>query len=176
MLRAYKGRLPVVHSTAYVDESAQVIGDVEIGEASSVWMNVVIRGDVHRIRIGRRSNVQDGTIVHVMRGTHETIVGDDVTIGHGAIVHGCTLRNRILVGMGAILLNGVEVGEDCIVAAGTLLPEDTRVPPRSLVMGSPGKVRRPLTDEDVASIRDYAERYVGYRLDYMGGSATAGPA
>ena len=173
MLRSYKGRLPAVHPTAYVDDSAQVIGDVEIGEASSVWMNVVIRGDVHRIRIGRRSNVQDGTVVHVMRGTHPTTIGDEVTIGHGAIVHGCTLRDRILVGMGAILLNGVDVGEDCIVAAGTLLPENVRVPPRSLVMGSPGKVRRELTDEDVASIRDYAERYVGYRLDYMSGADAA---
>ncbi|MEP6918390.1 MAG: gamma carbonic anhydrase family protein [Acidobacteriota bacterium] len=169
MLRSYQGLLPVVHASAYVDVSAQVIGDVEIGEASSVWMNVVLRGDVHRIRIGARSNVQDGTIVHVMRGTHATTIGDEVTIGHGAIVHGCTLRDRILVGMGAILLNGVEVGEDSIVAAGTLLPEGTQVPPRSLVMGSPGKVRRPLTDSDVASIRDYAERYVGYRLDYMTG-------
>ena len=168
MLRSYKGMHPRVHPTAYVDASAQVIGDVELGEASSVWMNVVIRGDVHRIRIGSRSNVQDGTVVHVMRGTHATTIGDEVTIGHGAIVHGCTLRDRILVGMGAILLNGVEVGEDSIVAAGTLLPEGTRVPPRSLVMGSPGKVRRELTDADVASIRDYAERYVGYRLDYMG--------
>ena len=173
MLRSYKGRLPAVHPTAYVDDSAQVIGDVEIGEASSVWMNVVIRGDVHRIRIGRRSNVQDGTVVHVMRGTHETTIGDEVTIGHGAIVHGCTLRDRILVGMGAILLNGVDVGEDCIVAAGTLLPENARIPPRSLVMGSPGKVRRTLTDQDVASIRDYAERYVGYRLDYMSGADAA---
>lgn len=173
MLRSYKGRLPAVHPTAYVDDSAQVIGDVEIGEASSVWMNVVIRGDVHRIRIGRRSNLQDGTIVHVMRGTHATTIGDEVTIGHGVIVHGCTVADRVLVGMGAILLNGVEVGEDSIVAAGTLLPEDARVPPRSLVMGSPGKVRRPLTDAEVASVRDYAERYVGYRLDYMGGADAA---
>ena len=173
MLRSYKGRLPAVHPSAYVDESAQVIGDVEIGEASSVWMNVVMRGDVHRIRIGRRSNVQDGTIVHVMRGTHPTTIGDEVTIGHGVIVHGCTLQDRILVGMGAILLNGVDVGADSIVAAGTLLPENARIPPRSLVMGSPGKVRRELSDEDVASIRDYAERYVGYRLDYMGGADPA---
>ena len=167
MLRPYKGIHPRVHPTAYVDASAQVIGDVEIGEASSVWMNVVIRGDVHHIRIGQRSNVQDGTIVHVMRGTHPTTIGDDVTIGHAAVVHGCTLRDRILVGMGAILLNGVDVGADSIVAAGTLLPEGARIPPRSLVMGSPGKVRRELTDADLASIRGYAERYVEYRLDYM---------
>ena len=167
MLRPYKGTHPLVHPTAYIDASAQVIGDVEIGEASSVWMNVVIRGDVHRIRIGRRSNVQDGTVVHVMRGTHATTIGDDVTIGHGAIVHGCTLHDRILVGMGAILLNGVEVGEESIVAAGTLLPEGMQIPPRSLVMGSPGKVKRLLTQAELAEIQMYADRYVGYRLDYM---------
>src|SRR4051812_27170593 len=176
MLRSDRGVLPRVHPAAYVDESAQLIGDVEIGAESSVWMNVVLRGDVHRIRIGRRSNVQDGTIVHVMRGTHAATIGDEVTIGHAAIVHGCTLRDRILVGMGAILLNGVDVGEDSIVAAGTLLTEEARIPPRSLVMGSPGKVRRELTPDDVASIRDYAERYVGYRLDYMSGTAAAADA
>jgi carbonic anhydrase/acetyltransferase-like protein (isoleucine patch superfamily) len=167
MLRPYRGVQPKVHATAYVDESAQIIGDVEIGEESSVWMNVVIRGDVHYIRIGRRTNVQDGTIVHVMRGTHPTVIGSEVTIGHAATIHGCTVRDRVLVGMGAILLNGVDIAEDTIVAAGTLLPEGTRVPSRSLVMGSPGKVRRALTEPEVASIRDYAERYVAYRLDYM---------
>jgi carbonic anhydrase/acetyltransferase-like protein (isoleucine patch superfamily) len=140
---------------------------VEIGEASSVWMNVVVRGDVHWIRIGARSNVQDGTIVHVMRGTHPTTIGSEVTIGHAAVIHGCTIRDRVLIGMGAVLLNGVEIGEDSIVAAGTLLPEETRVPPRSLVMGRPGKVRRDLGDAEIASIRDYAERYVAYRLEYM---------
>jgi carbonic anhydrase/acetyltransferase-like protein (isoleucine patch superfamily) len=167
MLRQFRGVQPNVHSTAYVDESAQIIGDVQIGEESSIWMNVVIRGDVHHVRIGRRTNVQDGTIVHVMRGTHATVIGDEVTIGHAAVIHGCTLRDRVLIGMGAILLNGVEVGEDSIVAAGTLLPEETKIPSRSLVMGSPGKVRRTLSESEVASIRDYAERYVGYRLDYM---------
>lgn len=167
MLRAYRGVSPAVHPTAYIDPSAQVIGDVEIGAESSVWMNVVIRGDVHRIRIGARTNVQDGTIVHVMRDTHPTTIGDEVTIGHGVVVHGCTLDARVLIGMGAILLNGVEVGADSIVAAGTLLPEGTRVPSGSLVMGSPGTVRRELSDREIASIRGYAERYVGYRLDYM---------
>jgi gamma-carbonic anhydrase len=167
MLRAYKGITPRVHPAAYVDLTAQVIGDVEIGDASSIWMNAVVRGDVHWIRIGARSNVQDNSVVHVMNATHPTTIGDDVTIGHGAIVHGCTLQDRILIGMGAIILNGVIVGEDSIVAAGTLLTEGTRVPPRSLVMGSPGKVRRELTEEDIRSIRVYAERYVEYRLDYM---------
>jgi carbonic anhydrase/acetyltransferase-like protein (isoleucine patch superfamily) len=167
MLRPYSGVAPRVAPDAYVDESAQVIGDVEIGAESSVWMNVVIRGDVNRIRIGKRTNIQDGTIVHVMRETHPTTIRDEVTIGHGAIVHGCTIDDRVLVGMGAILLNGVDIASDCIVAAGTLLPEGTKVPPRSLAMGSPGKVRRPLTDEEVASIRSYADSYVRYRRDYL---------
>ena len=127
----------------------------------------VVRGDVHRIRIGARSNIQDGTVVHVMRGTHPTTIGDDVTIGHGALIHGCTIEDRVLIGMGAIVLNGATVGADSIVAAGTLVTEGAVIPPRSLVMGSPGKVRRPLTDEEVASVLDYAVRYVGYRLDYM---------
>jgi len=167
MLRPYRGQMPRVHPSAFIDDSAQVIGDVEIGEESSVWMCVVIRGDVNRIRIGRRSNVQDGTIVHVMKDTHPTVIGDNVTIGHGAVVHGCTIEDRCLVGMGAILLNGVTVGSGSIVAAGTLLPEGMQVPPRSLVMGSPGKVRRTLSDADLDEIQMYADRYVGYRLDYQ---------
>ena len=144
-----------------------MIGDVEIGEESSVWMSVVIRGDVHRIRIGRRSNIQDGTVVHVMNRTHPTTVGDHVTVGHAALLHGCTIEDRCLIGMGAILLNGASIGSDSIIAAGTLVTEEMRVPPRSLVMGSPGKVKRPLTDAEVAGIMGYADRYVGYRLDYM---------
>ena len=168
MLRPYRGRLPRVHPTAYVDDSAQVIGDVEVGEESSVWMVVVIRGDVHRIRIGRRSNVQDGTVVHVMKDTHPTTVGDEVTIGHAAVIHGCTIEDRCLIGMGAILLNGAHVGQESIVAAGTLVVEGMEIPPRSLVMGSPARLKRSLTDADVAGIRTYADRYVQYRLDYMG--------
>ena len=167
MLRSYKGVAPRVHDSAYVDARAQVVGDVEIGAESSVWMNAVIRGDVHCIRMGDRTNLQDGTVVHVMRGTHPTTIGNDVTIGHAALVHGCTLGDRILIGMGAILLNGVDVGADSIIAAGTLLTEESKIPPRSLVMGSPGKVKRTLTDIEVASILDYSERYVGYRLEYM---------
>ncbi len=154
-------------ASAYLDPSAQVIGDVTIGDESSLWMHVVVRGDVNTIRIGRRTNVQDGSVVHVMRGTHPTTIGDEVTIGHGALVHGCTLGDRVLVGMGAIVLNGAVVGDDTIVAAGSLVVEGMQVPPRSLVMGSPARVRRALTDEEVASIRQYADNYVGYRLDYM---------
>lgn len=168
MLRPHRGRMPRVHPTAYIDDSAQVIGDVEIGEESSVWMLAVIRGDVHRIRIGRRSNVQDGTVVHVMRDTHATTVGDEVTIGHAAVIHGCTIEDRCLIGMAAILLNGARVGRESIVAAGALVVEGMVIPPRSLVMGSPGKVKRSLTDAEVADIQAYADRYVQYRLDYVG--------
>ncbi len=167
MLRPYRGVTPRVHPSAFIDDSAQVIGDVDIGEESSIWMYSVLRGDVHSIRVGRRSNIQDGTIVHAMTGTHPTTIGDQVTIGHGAIVHGCTIENQVLIGMGAILLNGAHVGAGSIVAAGTLLVENMRVPAKSLVMGSPGKVKRLLTHAEIADILAYADRYVGYRLDYM---------
>ena len=171
MIRPHRGRLPRVHPTAFIDDSAQVIGEVEIGEESSVWMCVSVRGDVNWIRIGRRTNIQDGSVVHGMLGTHPTVIGDEVTIGHGALVHGCTIENRCLIGMGVILLNGSHVGTESIVAAGTLLVENMQVPPRSLVMGSPGKVKRTLTDDEVAGIQGYANRYVGYRVDYMNSSS-----
>ena len=159
--------MPRVHPSAYIDDSAQVIGDVEIGEDSSVWMCVVIRGDVNWIRIGKRSNVQDGTVVHVMTKTHPTTIGDNVTIGHGAIIHGCTIDDQCLIGMGAILLNGVHVGSGSIVAAGTLLVEGIKVPPKSLIVGSPGKVKRLLTGAEIAEIQTYADHYVQCRLDYL---------
>jgi carbonic anhydrase/acetyltransferase-like protein (isoleucine patch superfamily) len=167
VIRSFKGRTPLVAEGSYVDESAQVIGDVEIGAESSVWMNVVIRGDVNRIRIGKRTNIQDLTMIHVMRDTHPTIIGDEVTIGHSAVIHGTTIEDRVLVGMAALLLNGVHVEPDCVIAAGTLLTERTRVPARSLVMGRPGKVVRQLSDSEVAEIRWYSDNYVNYRLDYM---------
>ena len=173
MIRPYRGVYPEVHPSAYVDETAQLIGHVSIGQDSSVWMNVVIRGDVNRITIGRRTNIQDGTVVHVMRDTHPTSIGDDVTIGHAAVVHGCTLHDRVLIGMGAMVLNGAHVGADSVVAAGTLVTEGTRIPPRSLVMGRPGTVKRPLTDDEVAEIRWYADNYVTYRLDYLAEAAAA---
>ena len=167
MLRPYRSVLPTVDPTAFVDSSAQVIGDVHLGAESSVWMNVVVRGDVNYIRVGDRTNIQDLTLVHVMRETNPTVIGSNVTIGHSAVIHGCTIESHCLIGMGAILLNGAHVGAGSIVAAGTLLPENMKVPPKSLVMGSPGKVKRLLTQAEVAEIQMYADRYVGYRLDYM---------
>jgi len=167
MLRPYRSSVPRVHPTAFVDDSAQVIGSVEIGEESGVWMNAVLRGDVNTIRVGRQTNLQDGCIVHVMRGTHPAWLGDQVTVGHGAILHGCTVRDRCLIGVGAILLNGAEIGEESIVAAGTLVTEGTKFPPRSLVMGRPGIRKRDLRDDEVAGILAYAARYVEYRKDYQ---------
>ena len=166
MIRSFKGVAPTVDGSAYVDHSAQVIGDVHIGAESSVWMNVVIRGDVNRIRVGARTNIQDLTMVHVMRDTHPTIIGDEVTVGHSAVVHGVTIEDRVLIGMAAVLLNGVHVERDSIIAAGTLLTEGTHIPARSLVMGRPGKVKRRLKDEEVTEIRWYADSYVSYRLEY----------
>ena len=173
MLRPFRGVLPTVHPTAYVDRSAQVIGDVHVGAESSLWMNVVVRGDVHKIRIGDRSNVQDLTIIHVMRDAHPTLIGHDVSIGHGAVIHGCTIEDRCLIGMGAILLNGVVVGTGSIVAAGALVPEGMVIPPGSMVMGVPGKIRRQLTPEEDASITRVSDGYVRYRLDFQDGQTPA---
>ncbi len=173
MIRPFRNVLPTVHPSAYVDVSAQVIGDVQIGAESSVWMNVVIRGDVNHVRIGARSNVQDLTLIHVMRDTNPTVIGDDVTIGHSAVVHGCTIEDRCLIGMGAILLNGVVVGSGSIVAAGALIPEGTVIPPGSMVMGMPAKVRRSLSAEESASIQWYANNYVRYRVDFQAETVTS---
>ncbi len=162
----FGGVWPRIHPTAFVAPGATVIGNVTVGEQASIWFGAVLRGDNEPITIGARSNIQDLTLVHVMRDTHPTVIGDDVTVGHSAVVHGATIEDRCLIGMGAILLNGVRVGSESIVAAGSLLPEGFEVPPRSLVMGSPAKVRRGLTAEEVESIRGYASRYVTYRLDY----------
>jgi carbonic anhydrase/acetyltransferase-like protein (isoleucine patch superfamily) len=166
LIRSFRGRKPQIAASAYVDPQAVVIGDVTIGADSSVWPCVVIRGDVNFIRIGSRTNIQDGSVLHVMRDTHPLILGDAVTIGHGVVLHGCTIESRCLIGMGSIILNGARIGAGSIVAAGTLVPEGTDVPPGSLFMGHPGKFRRSLTDADQASIDAYAERYVEYMEAY----------
>ena len=173
VIRAFRSVTPTIHPSAFVDVSAQVIGDVHLGAESSVWMNVVIRGDVNYIRIGSRSNIQDLTLVHVQFQTHPTIIGNDVTVGHSAVIHGCTIEDRCLIGMGAILLNGCRIGTGSIVAAGTLVPEGMIIPPGSMVMGVPGKVRRPLTPEEDKGLDWYADRYVHYRLDFQNESTPA---
>lgn len=153
--------------SAYIEESAQVIGDVTIGEDSSVWFNGVVRGDVNHIRIGARSNIQDGSVVHVTHKTHPTVIEDDVTIGHSVTVHGCTIKSRVLIGMGAIILDGAIVEPDCVIAAGALVAEGVTIPSGWLAMGLPAKPVRELTDDEKAMLIKSAQNYVGYKNDYM---------
>ncbi|MEJ2699269.1 MAG: gamma carbonic anhydrase family protein [Desulfuromonadales bacterium] len=171
MLLSHNGRLPRVDPSAFIEESAAVIGDVAIGRESSAWFNVVIRGDVNFIRIGDRTNIQDGTVIHVTRGTHPTILGDEVTIGHNVTLHGCTIGARCLVGIGAIVLDGAEIGEESMVAAGSVVSPGTRVPPRSLIMGTPARVKRTLTDDEVQNLKRSADNYVGYMREYRSGTS-----
>lgn len=166
MIRSYCGKRPQIATSAYIDPAAVIIGDVVIGEDSSVWPCTVVRGDVHYIRIGARTNVQDGSVLHVMRDEWPLILGDDVTIGHGCTLHGCTIESRCLVGMGAIILNGAVIGAGSIVAAGTLVLEKMEIPPGSLVLGHPGIVKRRLTAIDQTAIDAYARRYVEYKEIY----------
>src|SRR5271154_2072357 len=166
MIRTYLGRAPQIAATAYIDPQAVVIGDVVIGAHSSVWPCAVLRGDVNFIRIGSRTNIQDGSVLHVMRDTNALILGDNVTIGHGVVLHGCTIESRCLIGMGSVILNGAKIGAGSIVAAGTLIPEGTEVPPGSMFMGHPGKLRRALTAAENDSIDHYARNYVKYAETY----------
>jgi carbonic anhydrase/acetyltransferase-like protein (isoleucine patch superfamily) len=159
-IRAFQGVTPRLHPSAFVADGAHVIGDVEIGEESSVWYNTVLRGDVNSIRIGRRTNIQDLTMVHVEKGTHPTRIGDEVTVGHHVVIHGCTIGNRVLVGIGSVVLNGVVIEDDSFVAAGTLLTPGTHVPSGSMVMGSPGRVKRTLTEAERAGLLTSAAGYV----------------
>jgi len=165
-LRAFRGVSPRIHPSCFVDDSAQVVGDVELGEGSSIWLNTVLRGDVNPIRVGLRTNLQDLSLVHVTGGRSSTRIGDDVTVGHHVVLHGCTVGNRVLVGMGSILLDEVEVGDDCIIGAGTLLTPGTKVPPGSMVMGSPGKVKRPLTEAERDFLLMSAHHYVELADEY----------
>jgi carbonic anhydrase/acetyltransferase-like protein (isoleucine patch superfamily) len=167
MIRSYQGHTPVIPESCYVDMSAQVLGDVELGEHSSVWMNAVVRGDVNSIRIGSRSNVQDCAVLHGMRYLYPVIVGDYVTIGHNATVHGCVIEDACLIGMGAVILNNAHIGEGSIIAAGALIPENAKIPPRSLVAGVPGKIRRELNSDDRDEILKYARNYLDYTKIYL---------
>ncbi len=167
MIRSYKGISPAIPATCYVDESAQVIGDVTLGENASIWMNAVVRGDVNYIRIGANSNIQDCSVLHGMLNQWPVEVGDWVTVGHNVTLHGCVVGDRCLIGMGVIVLNGARIGEGSILAAGTLIPEKTVIPPRSLVMGLPGTVRKQLSDDDQETILRYARNYLGYREQYL---------
>jgi carbonic anhydrase/acetyltransferase-like protein (isoleucine patch superfamily) len=162
VIRSFQRFTPEVHATAFVEETACVIGEVRLAAGVSVWFQAVLRGDVGPIVVGERTNIQDGCVVHCTRGKFVTTIGADVTVGHRAILHGCTIADRVLVGMGAIVMDGVAVGEDVLIAAGALVSPGTKVPPRSLVIGSPARVKRPLTDAEVEQIRRSAASYIEY--------------
>ena len=167
MIRTFQGVTPLVAGSVFIEETAVVVGDVVIGDDSSVWFHAVVRGDVHYIRIGARTNIQDLSMLHVTHDTHPLVIGDDVTVGHHVVLHGCTVRDRVLIGMGAIIMDGAVIGEDCVVGAGALVTERMIVPPKSLILGSPAKVKRVVTDEELTWIRESAQNYVGYARQYL---------
>jgi gamma-carbonic anhydrase len=166
IVATFGGTAPRLHGSVLLMEGSTVIGDVEIGEGSSLWPGAVVRGDVHSIRIGARTNLQDQAVVHVTTGTHPTVIGDDVTVGHRAVLHGCTVRERCLIGIGAVVLDGAVVGPDALVAAGALVPPGAVVPPGALVMGSPARVARQLTGEERAHLVESAAHYVELSARY----------
>ncbi len=162
-----KGVRPTLGRGVFVADSAAVIGDVRLGDQCGVWFGAVLRGDYFPIRVGARTNIQDNAVLHITAGKAATNVGDDVTIGHSAIIHGCTIGDRCLVGMGSTVLDGAAIGEDCFIAAGSLVTPGTVVPPRSFVMGRPAKVTRRVTDADIEWMREAAALYVGYAKDFL---------
>ena len=175
MIRTFQGIKPTIPTSCFIEETGVVIGNVVLGEHCSVWFHAVIRGDVHSIRIGDRTNVQDLCMLHVTHNTHPLIIGNDVTIGHGVILHGCTIKDRVLIGMGAIVMDGAVIGEDSVVGAGTLVVEGMIVPSKSVILGSPGRVRRPVSEAELAWIKESAENYVKYAGQYLDTSSKAKP-
>jgi carbonic anhydrase/acetyltransferase-like protein (isoleucine patch superfamily) len=175
IVEPYGGQAPRLHSSVWVAPDAVVVGDVEIGEGSSLWFGAVVRGDVNHVRIGARTNLQDLTVVHVTSGTHPTLIGDEVTVGHRVVLHGCTVERRALVGIGAIVLDGAVIGEEAMVGAGSLVPPGMVVPPRTLVLGSPARAKRPLTAGELEGLARSAERYAGYAARYRAGAVGGVP-
>ena len=169
MIHSFRGNQPKIHPSVFLTPSSEVIGDVEIGENASLWFCCVVRGDVHSIRIGRDTNLQDGVVVHGTFQKWPVLIGNGVTVGHSATLHGCTIGDYVLVGMGAIILDGSEIGSETIIGAGALVTQAMKVPPRSLVLGSPGKVVRELRAEEIKSIYDSVDRYKNYVSWYREG-------
>ncbi len=167
MIKSFQNLSPKIHESAFVADDAIIIGAVEIGAESSIWFGSILRGDVNHIRIGARTNVQDGSIIHVSRKTHPTILEDEVTLGHRVTLHGCHIETGCLIGIGAIVLDGVRVGRNSLVAAGSLVTPNTQIPPRSLVMGSPAKVKRELSDDEVKDLERFWQNYVSLSRIYQ---------
>ena len=175
MIRTFQGVKPTIPTSCFIEETGVVIGDVVLGEHCSIWFHAVVRGDVHCIRIGDRTNVQDLCMLHVTHDTHPLIIGNKVTIGHGAILHGCTIKDRVLIGMGAIVMDGAVIGEDSVVGAGALVVEGMVVPPKSVILGSPGRIRRATSEAELAWITESAENYVKYAGQYLDNSSKTKP-
>ena len=169
MIKSFQDRTPRIHDSVFVAENAVIIGDVEIGKDASVWYNCMLRGDVNYIRIGERTNIQDATIIHVSRKTHPTVLEDEVTVGHSVTLHGCYVETGSLIGIGAIILDGARIGKNSLIAAGSLVTPDTEIPPCSLVMGSPAKVKRELTDEEVKDLHRFWRNYIKLSAVYKEG-------
>jgi carbonic anhydrase/acetyltransferase-like protein (isoleucine patch superfamily) len=168
LVRAYLGHTPQIGADTFLAETAVIVGDVVVGARSSVWYGAVIRGDVFHIRIGDETSVQDNAVIHVTTGRNATVVGNRVTIGHSATLHGCTVADRCIIGMGAIILDSAEIGERCIVAAGSLVAPGSRIPPGTLALGSPARPKRDLTAEELAWLEVSAEHYVELARNYQG--------
>ena len=160
MIKSFQKLNPKIHETAFIAENAVVVGDVEIGAESSVWYGSILRGDVNYIRIGARTNIQDASVIHVSSKTHPTVLEDEITLGHRVTLHGCYVERGCLIGIGAIILDGVRVGKNSLVAAGSLLTPNTQIPPRSLVMGSPAKVKRELDEDEIKNLERFWQNYV----------------
>jgi gamma-carbonic anhydrase len=167
MIKPFNGIEPKIHETAFVTDDAIVIGDVEIGEDASVWFGSVVRGDVNYIRIGARTNVQDGCVIHVSYRTHPTVLEDEITVGHRVTLHGCHVERGCLIGIGSIVMDGVRVGERSLVGAGSLLTPGTHIPPRSLVLGSPARVKRELTEDELTFLNRSWRNYVELKAKYL---------
>ena len=166
MIKPFNNIHPKIHETAYVADDAIVIGDVEIGEDASIWFGSIVRGDVNYIRVGARTNIQDGTIIHVSSKTHSTVLEEEITVGHRVTLHGCHVERGCLIGIGAILLDGVRVGRNSLVGAGSLLTPGTQIPAGSLVLGSPAKVKRELTADELAGLERSWRNYVELKKHY----------
>ena len=169
MICSFKNFSPVIPESVFVAPNATIIGDVVIGENSSIWFNTVVRGDVNSIRIGAQTNIQDSSVLHVTYQKWPLTIGSNVTVGHGAILHGCIISDNCLIGMGARILDGSKIGEYCLVAAGTLVLEGDKVPCHSLVAGVPAIVKRTLTHEEIERIKSSSEHYVKYKNSYLQG-------
>jgi carbonic anhydrase/acetyltransferase-like protein (isoleucine patch superfamily) len=169
MIKAFMGIMPAVADSAFIADSAEVIGDVVIGDNSSIWFGAIIRGDTHYIRIGERTNIQDRCVLHVDYGKNPVLMGHEITVGHGALIHGCTIKDCAMIGMGAIILSGALISEECIVGAGALIPQGAIIPPRSVVMGSPAKIKRSVTHDEIMDLRKRAQDYFELSRRYLTG-------